>query len=73
MGYRSTDELMAVRFPNVDRDWLEMVNSTLGQMRLMCSGNALMCTTWNGGTEARTEWTFSIPKRPKYRKPPIQH
>jgi hypothetical protein len=67
--YRSTGELFAARFPHVEPDWLEMVNSTLGQMKVLCQGNARMSTQWNGGSDAGTEWTFKVPKRPRYRKP----
>ncbi len=67
--YRSTGELLATRFPHVEPDWLHMVNDTLGQMKQMCAGNAKMLTQWNNGADAKTEWTFVVPKRPRYRRP----
>lgn len=69
MMYKSTDELLALRFQNLDKDWLDMVNVTMGQMKQTCQGNARMCTNWNGGADAGTEWTFKVPKRPRPRKP----
>lgn len=67
----STDEFLAARFPHVERNWLEMVNDTLGFLKQKSSGNGEMQTMWNGGVDAGTKWTFKPPKRPRY-KPPIQ-
>jgi hypothetical protein len=68
---KSTDEFLAIKFPNLERGWLEMVNDTVGFLKQRCSGNGKMQTLWNGGTDSGTEWTFKPPKRPRY-KPPIQ-
>lgn len=69
--YKSTNELLAARFPNIDRSWLEMVDHTLDFLKQTSSGNGEMQTVWNGGVDGGTKWTFKPPKRPRY-KPPIQ-
>ena|SRR5579863_3111446 len=55
---KDTDEFLAVRYPHIDKSWLDEINTMLGQLKAWCSGDARMSVPFSGGIPQFTEWTI---------------
>lgn len=64
---QSTDEFLAIRFPNLDKTWLDEINEMVGWLKQKFKGNGELYVPWSGGIPQISTWSIKSSRKKKPR------